>query len=159
MKKLSKRMLALMLALVMAMPVILAMPFSASANAGNVYEYLNNSSSLSSNTLGTVSNVVWDNNENAAYFSGSNSYLTISNTPLQSVTADSGFTISLDVKRGTNNGEWARIFDFGNGQSNYFAINGGRNRGLSGDTRRFCVLTKLNGSEIRYYADGGGQGT
>ena len=162
MKKLSKRMLALMLALVMAMPVILAMPFSASANAGNVYEYLNNASSLSSNTLGTVSNVVWDNNENAAYFSGDNSYLTLANTPLASVTADSGFTVSVDVKRDPENRQWARVFDFGNGTNNHIALVGGQTTGADND-KRFALIMKKSGINSgnvrRYLADGSGEGT
>ena len=154
MLKITKKTISLMLALIMAMPIILAMPYSASANAGSVYEYLNNSSSLSANDV-SANNVYWDNTENAVRFDGNNSYLTITNNPLSSVTADSGFTISVDVKRGSSNGTYGRIVDFGNGQSNYFAINGGSN----GNARRYCVFTKLNGSEIQYYANGQGNGT
>ena len=158
MRKLSKTISSLILSVLL---IVASLPFSVSvAMAGEetVYEYLTDEGSLSSSVIETVNNVTWNGAEGAAYFSGDNSYLTLANDPLAGVSAKTGFTVSIDVKRGTNNGEWARIFDFGSGQSNYFALNGGRNRGQSGDTRRFCVLTKLNGSEIRYYADGGGQG-
>ena len=154
MKKLTKRMLCIFLSVLL---IAVSLPLGAAvalAGEETVYEYLTNEGSLESGALDTVNNVSWSSEQGAAYFSGDNSYITLANAPLSGVSAKSGFTVSVDVKRSTDNNEWARIFDFGNGQSNYFAINGGKNN----NTRRFCVLTKLNGSEIRYYADGGGQG-
>ena len=153
-KKLTKTISSIILSIILIAASLPLSAVTATAGEETVYEYLTNEGSLSSSTLETVNNVSWNGAEGAAYFSGDDSYLTLANDPLAGVSAKTGFTVSVDVKRGTANGEWARIFDFGNGQSNYFAINGGMNN----NTRRFCVLTKLNGSEIRYYADGGGQG-
>ena len=156
MKKLTKRIMSLMISVLL---IISALPFntiSASASEETIYEYLTDENSMLDDNITVNSGVSWSSTENAAYFDGTDeAYATIGNNPLAGVSAKTGFSISVDVKRSTDNNEWARVFDFGNGQSNYFAINGGKNS----NTRRFCVLTKLNGSEIRYYADGGGQGT
>ena len=132
---------------------------SISAKEKTVYEYLTDSSSLSDENITAHSGVSWDNNENAASFNGSSeAYIQINNAPFENVSKKSGFTVSVDVKRNSSNGNYARILDFSNGTtSNYFAINAGSDN--SDAFVRYCIFSKLNGNEIRYYGSGSGDGT
>ncbi|MBR3737315.1 MAG: hypothetical protein IKN26_01120, partial [Eubacterium sp.] len=147
--------------IICAVLAIVNLPFSAiSANAKEqtVYEYLKDSSSLEDENISVHSGVSWDNNENAAAFNGSSdAYIQINNAPFENVSKKSGVSISVDVKRNSNNGAYARILDFSDGTNvNYFALNAGSD---SNDAFvRYCLFSKLQGNEIRYYASGSGDG-
>ena len=157
MKKISKRMLAVMLAAIMAIPTLFALPSTASAMPSPVTEELTHEYLCSKSSFVNMENmkvhygVSWNDSENAAYFDGgSNAYIDLIDNPLSGITADTGFTLSVDVKR-DNPGEYARILDFGdNTQKNYYAINAGSNNNV----RRYCTFLKANSSELRTYANG-----
>ncbi|MBR4241593.1 MAG: hypothetical protein IKR97_05175, partial [Eubacterium sp.] len=135
MKKLSKRFLSLMLAMIMAMPVVLAMPSTASADAPVEYDshlraqYLTNSSNVLADASGRGYNLetrrgsgsgntgdfTW---ENGAYkFAGGSNkpFLRTSLSGiLSNVDFEEGFTIVFSGKRA--NTDWERYFEISTGK-------------------------------------------
>lgn len=139
MKMISKKVLSIILSVIMAMPVILAYPFVASAQ-NNDNEYLNNhliaqyftDSNLTEDKIGNSnlesvgSGAEWKTSGlyNCAKFSGSskNDYYRVSlSNILSGVSFSDGITISFIAQRGGNN--WQRYFElssnggFGDGNS------------------------------------------
>lgn len=151
MKTISKRIISVFLSAVMVitmLPAFAITAFAADTNSkGLVGSYL---SSDVTTGIKTNSNVIWDDDEKAAYFSGNESYLLLEGTPMKSVSAESGFAVSFDIKRGDNNGAMCRALDFSNGtNASTFAVNAGANDNYE----RYVTLAKPSGSEIRYYAN------
>ena len=142
MKKFSKRILALILALIMAMPVILAMPFTASAAVVNssvnehlVAQYFTDSnltadkSGKGHNLEAVNSGFNWTSNDGVdcvKFPGGSSFYRTKADSLLSTVDMKHGMTITLRAKM--NGSGWQRFFDLcsnngvgGNGDaSSYF---------------------------------------
>ncbi len=159
MRKQTKAIFSIFLSVMLIISTIPFSGLSASAKEKTIYEYLTDSGSLSDENITVHSGVSWDSNENAASFNGTGeAYIQINNAPFENVSKKSGFTVSVDVKRNSSNGNYARILDFSNGTtSNYFAMNAGSDS--SDAFVRYCVFTKLNGAETRYYGSGSGDGT
>ena len=151
MKMIFKKTIALLLSLVMAMPVIMALPYSAFAE-NNDYEYLSNhliaryftDSNLTEDKIGdadleTVGNgASWNTSGvyNCAKFaggssgSGTNYYRVKLNEMLANINPSHGITISFKAQRSSN--DYARYFElssnsgYGNGNSTsyfYFSCN------------------------------------
>ena len=161
MKKTSKRILSVLMAAVMvaaSIPAFSVFAYPSPVTEDEVYEYLTDKANFqSSANMSIHSGVSWNDSENAAYFNGGDNtaYIDLTNQPFKNITPNTGFTISFDIKRNSGNKEYARILDFSDGSTNnYFAINAGQN---SKDTR-YCVFTRLNNTEKRYYANGGSDG-
>ena len=156
MKKISKKLFSLMLAVVMAIPTMLVLPSASSAAvSGRIStSYLTDEASynslISAGGIGTkTGTVTWDSTENAAYFNGG--YITIAENPFSGVDNSTGFTISFDFKRLGTNENNSRMIDINDGtDNNTFAINAGSDS----DTpyRRLLTLAKVNGTEAGYYA-------
>ena len=131
MKRFSKRMLALLMAAIMAMPVILAMPFSASAE-NDVADYLNEhlvaryftDSNITQDKVGNSnltavgSGMNWTNDGtyDCVKFPGGNNgantnyFKTSASSMLLGVNFTKGFSVSFTAKRGGNN--YQRYFEF-----------------------------------------------
>ena len=125
MKKFSKRVLAVMLALIMAMPVILAMPFSASAAVVNssvsehmVAQYFTDSN-LTADKSGNGHNLEdkgggfsWTSNDGVdcvKFPGGSSFYRVKADSLLSTVDMKHGMTITFRAKK--NGSGWQRFFD------------------------------------------------
>ena len=161
MKNISKRILSVLMAAIMvvaSIPAISVFAYPSPVTEDEVYEYLTDKANFQSSTNMSIhSGVSWSDSENAAYFNGGDNtaYIDLTNQPFKNITPASGFTVSVDIKRNSGDKEYARIIDFSDGSTNnYFAINAGQN---SKDTR-YCVFTRLNNTEKRYYANGGSDG-
>ena len=163
MKKLSKRVFALMLAAIMAMPVILAMPFTASAENDDaeyfsehlVAQYFTDSNLTADKTgngynLTTVgSGMTWtsDSNRSCVKFPGgsnganTNYYKTSASSMLSKVDPAKGMSFSFEAKRGGNN--YQRYFEvstssgYNNGDASYF---------LYFSCNQNCKVNKPNGT-------------
>ncbi|MBR3737260.1 MAG: hypothetical protein IKN26_00840, partial [Eubacterium sp.] len=152
MNKFSKKVLALFLSLIMAVPAVLAAPFSAEANNDDD-EYLKNhlvaqyfttsnlvKDSVGDNNLETIgTGATWNTGGvvNAAKFPGgdtgskTNYYRVKTNNMLSNVSPIGGLTVSFYAQRGGDN--WQRYFElssrggYGNGNDTsylYFSCNG-----------------------------------
>ncbi len=156
MTKLSKKILALIMAaamLVTMLPLNAFLAFAKNAEPSS-YVFLTNGIDGAFTNTG---NVTWDATEKAAKFTGSN-YLTLSSNPLADVTNSSGFAISFDFKKDSANADNGRLIDVNDGTtSNTFAINGGSDS--TNDWRRGMTLAKVNGNECSYYSNDLADGT
>ena len=104
---------------------------------------------ISSGLITKEGAVTWDDTENAAYFNGG--YLVVNENPLDTTTNLTGFTISFDFKRTSANELWSRFLDINDGTTNNtFAINAGSDSDQA--WHRMLTLTKVNGTESKYFA-------
>ena len=119
MKKISKKILSILMAAAMVatmLPTFALTALADSAPSGTKSEYAYFVRNLDGVTQ---NNVTWSEGAN---FEG-NGYAKLNDTPLRAVTATSGFIISMDVFN-TDNANAKKFFKFKNG-SNYIAVDSG----------------------------------
>ncbi len=151
--KFSKRILSMLLAVLMlstSCPAYAALDdVDAPSSSGLVGSYLSKDVTTG---IATNNNVVWSEEEHAAYFSGNESYLILEGAPMKTATVERGFAVSFDYKRAADTADNARFFDFNAGTSeNSFALNCGSQS--QNNWRRLMTLAKVDNIESSYYAN------
>lgn len=150
--KFSKRILSLFLSALMVVTSVPVFAVTTSAAAINNAYGLVGSYFTENVTDGVTDNkgVTWDASIGAAEFNGS-SYLSLKGTPLSSVSSSTGFAVSVDVYKRSNDLSMNRIFDFNDGsQVNSIAFNAGST--TNNPSEQYMGIYKVNNTEVRYTA-------